>query len=72
MTEARIRIVLDDAPEGGNTWVAVVPINRSYPNRSRGVIDAALEAVGLFIHSIHKEREIVAERLAALEATDRG
>jgi hypothetical protein len=66
--QPQVRIVLDDCEDGGNTWVACVPIGHSYPNRSTGVARAAGEAAAMFIESILRDREFVAERLAAFEA----
>lgn len=70
MAEARVRIVLDDEAGGGNTWVVVVPVRRSYPTRSAGVVHAAAEAVAIFTQSILRQSEQVAEKLIELEHRD--
>ena len=67
MNQARVRIVLDDEIGGGNTWVTTVPVSRSYPTRSSGVIHAAHEAVAMFTENILRDREQVAEKLIELE-----
>jgi len=66
--QPQIRIILDDCEDGGNTWVVCVPIGRSHPRRSTGVARATGEAAAIFIESILREGEAVAEKLAAFEA----
>lgn len=63
MPKAYVRIALDIG-EDSNTWVTIVPVHRSYPYRSSGVARAAGEAVSIFIESILRDREAVAERLS--------
>lgn len=70
MADARVRIVLDDEAGGGNTWIVTVPVRRSYPARSSGVIHAAHEAVAIFTQSVLRDREQIAEKLIELEHRD--
>lgn len=70
MADARVRIILDDEEGGGSTWVVTVPVRRSYPTRSSGVVHAAHEAVAIFTESVLRDREQIAEKLIALEARD--
>jgi hypothetical protein len=66
VSEPFVRVELVD---GTNTWVTVVPVRRTLPKPSEGVILAAADAAGLFIRSIADSGEVVALHL--LEARGR-
>jgi hypothetical protein len=66
MNGAQVRIVLDLGDEG-DTWVTVVPVSRSYPSRSSGVVRAVGEAAVLCIEAVIRDREQIAEKLIELE-----
>lgn len=61
----RVRIVLDLGDS--NRWVAVAPVEQSYPHRSSGVLRAAGLAMAMFSETVIRDAERVAERLVELE-----
>lgn len=68
MAEACVRIVLDDEAGGGNTWVVVVPVRRSYANRPHDVVRAVGEAAGMFVESVIRDRDAIDKKLTELES----